>query len=158
MRAFRALVASACVSVAAAGLAQSPASPVSSTRSASSERTTIEYYYRIRWGSVTEFKRLYERNHAPLLREMERLGFITGLRTEEPFTHMAGGVRWDLRVTITYRDAAAAIVPGGAFDQAFEAAKARLYPDQVAYEAEEARRFSMLDEHWDVIVTPVSPH
>jgi len=70
---------------------------------------TVEYYYRITWGSAGEFDRLYARNHAPLFAEMKRLGFIRRIETEIPFTHMAGGERWDLRVTITYRDPAAAI-------------------------------------------------
>lgn len=116
---------------------------------------TVEHYYRIKWGSAGEFKRLYKLNHAPMLAEMRKQGFITGMRTDEPFTHMAGGQRWDLRVTITYRDAPAAVLVGGQFDKAFEAAKARLYPDKAKLEAEEARRFALLDEHWDVIVTPV---
>jgi hypothetical protein len=116
---------------------------------------TSEYYYRIKWGSAEEFKRLYERNHAPILREMQKQGFITKMEVEEPFTHLAGGPRWDLRVTVTYKDAASAIVVGGAFDTAFEAAKARLYADKEAFQAEEARRFSLLEEHWDMIVVPV---
>ena len=83
---------------------------------------------------------------------MKRLGFITAVRSDEPFTHMAGDQRWDLRVTITYRDAPSAVVVGGAFDKAFEAAKARLYPDSAKLDADETRRFALLDEHWDVIV------
>lgn len=123
---------------------------------AAAQSVTAEYYYRIRWGGAAEFKRLYERNHAPILREMQRQGFITAMRVEEPFTHLSGGARWDLRVTVTFRDAASAILAGGPFDQAFEAASARLYPNREAFEAEEARRFSLLEEHWDVIVTPVA--
>jgi hypothetical protein len=87
---------------------------------------------------------------------MKRQGFITRIETEEPFTHMAGGQRWDLRVTITYRDAPSAVVVGGAWDKAFEAAKARLYPNKQKLEDEEARRCALLDEHWDVIVTPAA--
>ena len=117
------------------------------------EPVTVEHYYRIKWGSAEEFKRLYKLNHRPLLEEMKKQGFITRMETEEPFTHMAGGQRWDLRVTITYRDAPAAVVVDGAFDRAFDAVKARLYPDRKKLDAEEARRFSLLDEHWDVIVT-----
>ena len=116
---------------------------------------TGEYYYRIKWGGAAEFKRLYERNHAPIMREMQKQGFITRMEIEEPFTHLAGGARWDLRVTVTYRDAASAIVIGGAFDKAYQAAKARLYPDDAAFQAEEARRFSLLEEHWDIFVVPV---
>ena len=121
----------------------SPAGPV-----------TAEYYYRIKWGSAGEIKRLYERNHAPIMREMQKQGFVTRMELEEPFTHLAGGPRWDFRVTVTFRDAASAILVGGEFDKAFAAAQARLYPDTKGFEAEEARRFSLLEEHWDVIVTP----
>jgi hypothetical protein len=120
------------------------------------EPVTVEHYYRIKWGSADEFKRLYKLNHQPLLDEMKRQGFIIGVETEEPFTHMAGGQRWDFRVTITYRDAPAAVVVGGAWDKAFDAAKARLYPDKAKLDAEEARRFALLEEHWDVIVTPAA--
>jgi len=89
------------------------------------------------------------------MREMQKQGFITKMEMEEPFTHLAGGPRWDLRVTVTYREAASALVIGGAFDRAYEAAKARLYPDKTAFQAEEAQRFSLLEEHWDIFVVPV---
>lgn len=118
---------------------------------------TIESYYRIRWGSSDEFLQLYRRNHAPILDEMRRQGFITAIRTEQPFTHMAGDQRWDLRVTITYRDADSAVTAGGAFDQASMAAARRLFPDREAHNQAEARRFALLEEHWDVIVVPNDP-
>jgi hypothetical protein len=140
----------------AAEAAAQPAAPTPAAQVAVAEQVTAEYYYRIRWGSAREFTRLYQRNHAPILAEMQRQGFIVAMRVEEPFTHLSGGARWDLRVTITFRDAASAVLVGGAFDQAFEAASQRLYPDRAAFEAEEARRFSLLEEHWDVIVTPVA--
>ena len=117
-----------------------------------SEPVTVEHYYRIKWGSADEFRRLYKANHEPLLKEMQKAGLITALRTDVPFTHMAGGQRWDLRVTITYRDAPAAIVVGGEFDKAMDRARARLYPDSKKLDADEAKRFALLDEHWDVVV------
>jgi hypothetical protein len=115
----------------------------------------VESYYRVKWGSGAEFKKLYEKNEAALLREMQRLGFITELRIDEPFTHLAGGPRWDLRASITYKDAASAVEAGGVYDRTWEAARARLIPDKATYDAEEVRRFSLLEDHWDVIVTPV---
>ena len=120
------------------------------------EPITTEHYYRIKWGSAGEFKRLYELNHAPILAELQKQGFITAIRTEEPFTHLAGNQRWDLRVTITYRDASSAVVVGGDFDKASQAVTARLYPDKKTFDEEEARRFSLLEEHWDVIVVPTN--
>lgn len=124
---------------------------------AAAQPVTIESYYRIRWGSAAEFKRLYERNHAPVLREMQRLGFITAIRMEEPFTHMAGGPRWDLRVSITFRDAEAAVVSGGEFDRVFGATEARLFPNRAVYASEEAQRFALLEDHWDIIIKDAQP-
>jgi hypothetical protein len=114
----------------------------------------VEYYYRIKWGSAEEFGRLYRKNHLPILKEMQKAGFVRSMRTEYPFTHMAGGQRWDLRVTIVFRDASSAIEVGGPFDVAFEAAKKRLYPDATKLAAEEQARFALLEEHWDVVVVP----
>lgn len=142
--------------IAAALLAT--ALPLNAQPMATSPKTgpvTAEYYYRIKWGSAGEFKRLYERNHAPILREMLKQGFISRMEVEEPLTHLAGAPRWDLRVTVTFPEAASAVVVGGAFDQASEAVAVRLYPDKAKFETEEARRFSLLEEHWDVIVVPV---
>lgn len=138
----------ACAAVLSAPLSAQPEGPA--------EPVTVEHYYRIKWGSADAFKALYRRNHQPLLDEMQRQGFINTIRTEEPFTHMGGGQRWDLRVRITYRDAPSAIVVGGNFDKAWDAAKAKLYPDKGKLDREEAERFSLLEEHWDVVVTPAA--
>jgi hypothetical protein len=116
----------------------------------------MEYYYRIRWGSAGEFKRLYFKNHAPLLEAMRQLGFVKSVVVQEPFTHMAGGPRWDLRVTITFRDAAAAI-SDPEWDRQWELATKRLYANRAAFEAEERDRFALLEDHWDIVVNPVTP-
>jgi hypothetical protein len=115
---------------------------------------TVEYYYRIKWGALDEFVTLYKRNHAPLLVEMQKLGLVREVRMQEPFTHMAGGTRWDLRVTIVYPDAASAL-PDPGWDKHWAEAKKRIYTDQKKFEAEEKQRFSLLEEHWDVMVLDV---
>lgn len=114
----------------------------------------MEYYYRIKWGAADEFKRLYAKNHAPLLNEMQKAGFITSMRVDEPFTHLAGGPRWDLRVTIVFRDAAAAIADPE-WDRLWVVARQRLLPDKAKFDAEEATRFGLLEDHWDVVVNEV---
>jgi len=142
---------------AAALLASASAAPAAAQpRAAASAHVpvTVEYYYRIRWGQSVEFKRLYERNHAPLLREMLKAGFIRSMRVDEPFTHLAGGPRWDFRVTIVFRDATAAI-SDPEWERLWGAAQARLYPDKKAFDSEEESRFALLEEHWDVIVNEV---
>lgn len=118
---------------------------------AAAQTVTFEYYYRIKWGSELEFIRLYEKNHAPLLEELRKAGFIVSMKVEQPFTHMAGRERWDLRVTIVYRDAASAIGTPE-INRLWGEATKRLYPDQKTFDAEETLRFTLLEEHWDVIV------
>lgn len=118
---------------------------------------TIEYYYRIKWGHAGEFLKLYRKNHEPLLKEMQKRGFISAMKMDEPYTHMAGGPRWDLRVTIVYRDATAAVgnEPGG-WDDVSEEVEKKLYPDKAQHETEESRRMALLEEHWDVLVYEIT--
>lgn len=146
----KAILAAAVLAIALAA----PAAAQPSTGTAAQVPVTVEYYYRIKWGGSEEFKRLYARNHAPLLREMQKAGFVRAIRVDEPFTHLAGGPRWDLRVTIVFRDATAAI-SDPEWERLWGGAQGRLYPDKKAFDAEEERRFALLEEHWDVIVNEV---
>ena len=82
---------------------------------------------------------------------MKKAGFVVDTKTEYPFTHLAGGPRWDMRVRIVYRDAAAAI-NDPAWEDEWVKAKGRIYKDLKKFAAEEARRFGLLEDHWDVIV------
>lgn len=125
-----------------------------STKAAAPIPVVVESYYRVKWGNIGEFKRLYERNEAALLREMKRRGFITALTFEEPFTHMAGEPRWDFRARITYRDGIAAVETGGTYDDAFDEVRKKLYPDKAVFEREQAQRMSLLEDHWDVVLMP----
>lgn len=144
-----------CVGIATIVLANTPSlaqTPVPEAARSSDVPTKMEYYYRVKWGSLKEFVALYDRNHKPLLEEMRKAGFVLDMKTEYPFTHLAGGPRWDMRVTITYRNAAAAI-NDPAWERLWEEAKRRLYKDVARLNAEEAQRFSMLEDHWDVVIS-----
>lgn len=122
--------------------AAQPPAPPAAIRPASAPVTTpatVESYYRIRWGSFWDFMAIYREHHAPILAEMQRLGLITAIRTETPTTHMAGDQRWDLRVTITYRDGNAALgSDGGAYERAVQEASRRLFHALVAARAARA--------------------
>lgn len=126
--------------------------PIVSAVRAKDVPTKVESYYRVKWGSLKDFVALYQKNHQPLLEQMRKEGFILDMKSEYAFLHMAGGPRWDMRVTITYRDAAAAL-NDPAWEDRWAEAKTRLYKDQAKLAAEEAQRFSLLEEHWDVVVT-----
>ncbi len=105
---------------------------------------TILYFYKTRWGSHDEFVRLFERNHLPILQAQVEEGRLVGVRRDVPRFHGDGRADWDVLVTITYRDWAAVESHSEA-----EIAR-RLFPDQDRYQAEERRRFELLEAHWDV--------
>lgn len=119
-----------------------------------SSPVTIESYYKLSWGTYREWLRLFDKNEAPVLAELQRQGLLRSYTVERPFTHMAGDERWDLRVRATYRDPEAAVGIGGSFDKAWEAAIKKLFPNETERKAEEKQRAGMVEEHWDVVVMP----
>jgi len=64
---------------------------------------------------------------------------------DQPRYHTTEDGRWDYRVTIVFKDSAAANEP---FDE--DALKKQLWPDQATYQKEEQRRFEILLSHWDL--------
>jgi hypothetical protein len=109
---------------------------------------TIAYFYRTKWGAHDEFVGLFDRNHWPILREQLAAGRFLDVTASKPRFHGDGRADWDFIVTITYRDWAAIEEHSDA-----EIAR-RLYPDQATFKAEEQRRFSLLEGHWDVVLEP----
>jgi hypothetical protein len=107
---------------------------------------TIAYFYRTKWGAHDEFVGLFDRNHWPILREQLAAGRFLDVTASKPRFHGDGRADWDFLVTITYRDWAAVEAHADA-----EIAR-RLYPDQATFKAEEERRFSLLEAHWDVVL------
>ena len=110
------------------------------------EPVTIAYYYRTRWGTHDEFVALFERNHWPILRAQKASGRYLAVTAVTPRFHGDGRADWDFLVTITYRDWAAVQ------EHSDRAIAARLYPDRERFKAEEVRRFSLLEAHWDVVL------
>lgn len=126
------------------GNAQTPAS--SSKPAARAENPfTVEYYYKVRWGYAEEFARLFAKNHLPILKKQIESGRILEIEVEKPRYHATEEGRWDYRVTLVFRSAAAAADASGE-----EALKKQLFPDQETYAREEQRRFEILLAHWDL--------
>lgn len=109
---------------------------------------TVLYFYRTRWGGHDEFVELFRRNHWPILREQLRVGRFTAVEMSTPRFHGDGRADWDILVSITFRDWAAMEEHSDA-----EIA-ARLFPDRATFKREEARRFELLEAHWDVVLEP----
>jgi hypothetical protein len=104
----------------------------------------VLYFYRTRWGAHDEFVELFRRNHWPILREQLTSGRFTAVEMFTPRFHGDGRADWDVLVSITYRDWASM---DGHSDAEIAA---RLFKDQKKFKAEEARRFELLEAHWDV--------
>lgn len=55
-------------------------------------------------------------------------------------------------LVMTYVSVEASVAPSGD-----DALAKRLFPDQATHKREEARRFELLEAHWDVPLTAVTP-
>ena len=118
-----------------------PAQPAADTR----KPFVIEYYYKAKWGHADEFLQLFRKNHYPLLKKQVEMGRMLKVWVDQPRYHTTEDGRWDYRVTIVFKNSAAATEP---FDE--DAMKKQLWPDQMTYLKEEQRRFEILDAHWDL--------
>ncbi len=110
----------------------------------------IEYYYKTKWGFTDEFLTLFKKNHLPVLKKQIESGRILSVKIEKPQFHSTEEGRWDFRVTIAFKSAAAFHEPSTE-----PAIIKQLYPDQERFKREEQRRFEILISHWDVPIVGV---
>lgn len=135
------LLAFVCLSFCRAGSAQTPRAE---------EPFVADYYYKAKWGYADEFIALFKKNHFPVLKKQMETGRILSVTASKPRYHATEDGRWDYRVTIVFKNMAAAS------DQASEEPIIKqLFPDQTTYKREEQRRFEILLGHWDVPVVNV---
>jgi len=109
----------------------------------------VAYYYKIRWGFQQEFERLFFKNHLPILNDQKER--IKNVHILKPTYHGDGRADWTFLVVITYANWQAL----ASIDE--EAIARRLYPDQETFKKEEQRRFEILEAHWDVPLSLVTP-
>lgn len=115
------------------------------------EPYVVDYYYKARWGYADEFIRLFKKNHFPVLKKQIETGRILTVTAVRPRYHATEDCRWDYRVTIAFKNLAAAHDPS-----AEEEIVKQLYPDQETFRKEEQRRFEILLAHWDVPLVGVA--
>lgn len=114
---------------------------------------TMEYYYKVQWGHQQEFLNLFLKNHYPLLKKEVESGRMLRVKIETPANHMTEDGRWDYRVTIRFKNSTVATTA----DPQEETFIKQLWPDQETYKREEQRRFEILQGHWDLPVTDITP-
>jgi hypothetical protein len=67
-----------------------------------------EYYYKACWGYADEFIRLFKKDHLPVLKKQSETGRILWVSAVKLRYHATEDGRWDYRVTIVFKDVAAA--------------------------------------------------
>jgi hypothetical protein len=110
----------------------------------------VAYYYKVKWGYYDEFLRLFKKNHWPLLKAEQEQGRILRVDAYQPTFHGEGRADWHFMTVIVYKNWNAVLDQSGR-----EELLRRLFPDQERFQAEERRRFELLEAHWDVPLTPV---
>jgi hypothetical protein len=130
----------AIVIVLLAGLGGSAQAPA---RQAEGEPKTVWFFYTVKWGSQDEFLDLFQRNHYPILKEMEKAGQYLSVKTFVPENHGDGRADWTFAVEL--------VEPAKRPATPTEAdIVAKLFPDRAKLQREEQRRFELLIAHWDV--------
>ena len=142
------LIASLSLVLASSALAQGPP-----PKAASDQPYTMEYYYKVQWGHQQEFLQLFLRNHYPLLKKGVESGRMLSVKIETPSNHMTEDARWDYRVTIRFKNSTVATTANPEEESLIK----QLWPDQVTFKREEQRRFELLEAHWDLPVTDITP-
>lgn len=113
----------------------------------------MEYYYKVTWGHQQEFLQLFLKNHYPLLKKNVESGRMLSVKIETPANHMTEDARWDYRVTILFKNSTVATTPNPEEELLIK----QLWPDQETFKREEQRRFEILEAHWDLPVTDITP-
>jgi hypothetical protein len=112
-------------------------------KQAAGEPKTTWYFYTVKWGFQDEFLDLFQRNHYPILKEMEKNGLYLSVKTFVPENHGDGRADWTFAVELV----SPATRPASPTEADIVA---KLYPDRAKLQKEEQRRFELLVAHWDV--------
>ena len=146
----RLFILSALLSIVLLSCSQNAVRVAAQSQQAQNQPYTVDYYYKVRWGFADEFIQLFKANHWPLLKKQVEMGRMLSVSAVRPRYHASEEGRWDYRVTIVFKNLAAA------HDSSTEEALIKqMYPNQATFKKEEQRRFEILLAHWDVPLVPV---
>lgn len=104
-----------------------------------------ESYYRVKWVYFEEFMALFKRNHYPILKAMEKRGYINSILVDYPVNHASEEARWDVRVTLSIPDTAK-------LKREMSAVSKELYPDQLQLKKAENQRLRLLLAHQNIMI------
>jgi hypothetical protein len=110
----------------------------------------VEWVYTTQWGYFDDWYAIFKKYQIAILDEDKKEGLVTKYIVQRGGGHVGESERWDLRVLIYYKDAAARTKARGI-------AK-KLFPDQETFRKEEQQRWRLTLAHWDRPLTEVDPH
>ncbi len=126
------------------GLVAGATLPALRAQAAASSERTVWYFYRVTWGHQDEFVELFKKNHYPVLKE-QMGNRLVGFKAYVPQFHGDGRGDWTFATEIVFKNDAEFLGPSPE-----QAIIKRLFPDAALFRKEEARRFEILDAHWDI--------
>ncbi len=142
-RAFSTVLFLALLSLPVAAQTSRPAVP------ASAKPETVEWVYRIRYGSADEWFQIFRKYQLAILEKQKQLGYVLDYTVWAPGLHTSEESRWDYRVVITRASHEAA--PG----QSESEVGKQLFSDQAAFKRDENRRWELTTNHWDLPIHQV---
>ena len=111
----------------------------------------VEWVYEVNWGYFDDWYAIFKKYQIAILDEEKKESLVTKYIVQRGGGHQLGeDTRWDLRVLIYYKDAAARTQGRGIAQ--------KLFPDQETFRKEEQQRWRLTKAHWDRPLTEVDPH
>jgi hypothetical protein len=110
----------------------------------------VEWVYTTQWGYFDDWYAIFKKYQIAILDEEKKEGLVTKYIVQRGGGHVGESERWDLRVLIYYKDAAARTKARGIAQ--------KLFPDQETFHKEEQQRWRLTLVHWDRPLTEVDPH
>ncbi|MFI5151817.1 MAG: hypothetical protein ACHQET_00700 [Chitinophagales bacterium] len=109
-----------------------------------------EWVYRVRYGFKDEWWKLFQKYQLAVLDKEKELGYVREYGLYVPSLHTPEETRWDYRLIIVFASQPAST-------HASEIEK-QLFPDLTTFRTEEARRWELTANHWDLPIHLADPH
>ena len=109
-----------------------------------------EWVYRVRYGYKDEWWKLFQKYQITVLDKEKELGYVREYSLYVPSLHMPEDSRWDYRLIIVFTSQSAS-THGSEIEM-------QLFTDLPTFRKEEARRWELTANHWDLPIHLADPH
>jgi hypothetical protein len=110
----------------------------------------VEWVYKVKLGHEDEFWQIFRKYQIPTLNKEKEQGSVLKYEVFRPGLHTSGDHRWSYRIVIYYQDPTSS--------SRASAIEKELFPNQAAMKREEARRWELTEDHWDLPIRQTDPN